>query len=210
MATRWQESRGLQGVITHNVDIGAAVGIGAYVAGYVVTFLLTLVDGLSNTGDVATWRVVGWVFYGVHNVKMESTVRVNGVAAAETKHTGAFEALAGNGLTETVPGLVYRLVPVVLLLVAGVLVYRRAWEENLSPLGGAALGGLVFVGYLLCAVGGAVLFKQTVNQAPLGGGSGDVMLTIGPAMAGSVGLVGLAYPVVCGAIGGLVGNQLEI
>jgi hypothetical protein len=97
--------------------------------------------------------------------------------------------LAGGGLLE----LTY-LVPPVTLLVAGFLVARSsglAADLSDSAVSGALLAG----GYLVLALAGSVVFAYS---------SGDVSLSV-PVMNVLV-VAGVVYPVLFGALGGLVAH----
>jgi hypothetical protein len=133
--------------------VGAmAVGAASYVLGYVVTYLLVLVDSgldaktttqtvLAETRtfeqaqlagfpqpEPTTMEFVGWVFYNAHFVDTVLTPQVSGRAGQGGAQTqSAPEAL--NVLTSAstqLPSIVYQLVPVVLLAAGGYALARIA------------------------------------------------------------------------------------
>jgi len=189
-------------LLARNVRVGAAVGFGAYLLGYLVTFLFTSVDGV-DSGEVAGWKLAGMIFYGAHTVRAEFTATVEG--ASETDRFDLFGANGPENLASTVPELLYFLVPVVVLVGAGYLLYARV-DWRLSVGEAAAVGATPTVGYLAAAVVGTALFEST-SSGSLFGVSGST--TLAPALVPAVLLAGLLYPLVCGAVGGALGYAAE-
>lgn len=189
-------------LLARNVRVGAAVGFGAYLLGYLVTFLFTNVDGV-DSGEVAGWKFAGMIFYGAHTVRTAVTITVEGTS--ETDRFDLFGSAGPGNLASTVPELLYFLVPVAVLLTAGYLLYARV-DWRLSVGEAAAVGATPTVGYLAAAVAGTVLFESTFSGSPFGV-SGST--TYGPALVPAVVLAGLLYPLVCGAVGGVLGYVAE-
>lgn len=164
----------------------AAAGVGAWVLGYVLTYLLvaTDIDGSALNrileafgGDSATYELVGWVFYNAHLVD----VSYSGLSV----FTPPANFVGGeDGFTV----LLY-LIPPALLLIAGLGIGR--YQGVSDPQAGAIAGALLVPGYLVLSVGGVFLFSVSVGDAS---GAPDLI----PAIA----IAGLIYPVVFGAIGG--------
>jgi hypothetical protein len=176
----------------------AAAGIGAFVVNYLLTVVLWTQSELprpDSLGDlfqqavvslvrdaVTTWKAAGMVLFNGHFVDLGYRGSVG---------SGSFNLidLAGGGLLE----LTY-LVPPVTLLVAGFLVARSsglAADLSDSAVSGALLAG----GYLVLALAGSVVFAYS---------SGDVSLSV-PVMNVLV-VAGVVYPVLFGALGGLVAH----
>ena len=173
------------------LGVGALAGLGAYLLGYLVTYLVTA-DPIRNsvasrmldvlTGESAVWKLVGWVFYGEHFVD----AIVPGLLAGSN---------AVNLVTavETVPEYLF-VVPPLALVLAGAVAAQVTTAPR--PTEGAVAGALVVLGYLPAAVVGAFVFTITV---------GDV--SAGPDLVTAVLLAGVAYPLVFGIVGG-VGRTL--
>ena len=171
---------------------GLAGGIAAWLIGYLVVYLRnaneienSLGSGVLEalTNENVTWKLVGWIFYNAHNVAV--------------KIPGFFGQTAQNflaGSEETALTALFVLPPV-LLIAAGVV---TAWNTVADPTSAARNGAAVMLGYLPLSVIGAVLFAVSV---------GDV--TAGPDLVTAVLLAGLVYPLVFGAVGGLVGGHLS-
>lgn len=196
---------------------GVVTGAGAYVLGYLVTYLLvghravavvetipieldygqvTLGTRLGETG-LATWKAVGWLFYGEHLVtpsslsfpvffrapiSLEANVEVLGAASAP-----------------------YLLVlPPVLLVLAGLFTTWPApshtvrlpfvWAEY--PVA-ARQGAWVAVGYAPLVFLGALLLGVSIP--------GDTSVGLDPFL--SVLVAGVAYPVVFGGVAGWLRHQ---
>ena len=166
----------------------AAAGFLAWVVGYLFTYLLVASDvrgsGLNRfaqtfgDGD-ATYELVGWVFFNSHFV--------DAVIDAGFFGSGTANFVGGeDGFTT----LLFA-VPVLLLVAAGLAVGRYQGVTGAND--GAVAGALVVPGYLVCSVVGAILFRVEA-----GGASGE------PDLLPAVLLAGLVYPLVFGAVGGVV------
>lgn len=185
-------------IITSNLATGGAVGAAAYVVGYILTFVFITIDGV-EPGEVDSWKVVGWVFYGEHNVDIETTISAGG--RSETETTSIFGGEITGDLTSTIPEFLYLLLPVVVLVGAGFLVYTMV-GRRLETGAAAGVGASVAVGYLVLAVIGTFLFEASQSAA-----LGEV--TFGPEMTTGILVAGIVYPVVFGAIGGVVGRSVS-
>lgn len=185
-------------IITSNLSTGAAVGAAAYVVGYVLTFVFVTIDGVESS-QIDSWKFVGWVFYGGHNADLEATASGAGQSQSET--ISIFGGELTGDLTSTIPEFLYLLLPVVVLVAAGFLVYGMV-GRRLETGTAAGVGASVAVGYLVLAVVGTFLFEY--SQSALG-----AEVTYGPEMTTSILLVGIVYPVVFGAIGGVVGQSVS-
>lgn len=177
--------------------LGAATGGGvfAWVLGYTVTYALvagriresvpTQLLEVIEDGSLVT-EFVGWVFFNAHFVPTVQEVPVLG--ASVTSYVGA------DGFTP-----VLYLVPVGLLVVAGLAVARLYGAAD--PMTGALVGTLITPGYLLVTLVGRALVSVDISTA-LGSVTGA------PELVPVLVVGGLVYPVVCGAIGGLLGARL--
>ncbi|MHB9288627.1 hypothetical protein ACKVMT_16470 [Halobacteriales archaeon Cl-PHB] len=198
MSTQRTSSSGVGDVFTQNLGTGAAVGAVAYVVSYALTFVFVTLDGLEQTGEVATWKAVGWVFYAAHFVETEISISAAGQSQSETLNP-LTDGSAASGITSTVPEFVYYLVPVAVLVAAGYVAATR-YGGTLSTEAAAAAGASVIVGYLVLGVAGRFLVTES-QSTQIGSAS------VGPVLVMSVVLLGIAYPVVCGALGGALSSQ---
>jgi hypothetical protein len=189
MATQSQAS-GFVDAAQNHVKDGATMGAVAFVANYVVIYLFAVIDGVEGTAEIGTWKIAGWIFYGSHMVDLEAS------AAGQSQSFGVFEEASGTeGLTSTIPELLYYLVPVVVLLGAGYMLYQRT-NARLDTEAAAGLGATVAAGYIVLAAVGTFLFE--VSQAGV---------TIAPKMTTAIALAGLAYPLVLGAVGAAAASE---
>lgn len=138
--------------------------------------------GLSAT----TWA--GWLFHSAHFVPLDVT------NPAVRFGTGSVPnlVLAAEGSLVT---LVLLLPPVLLALAGGLASLGRP-----GPTAGARRGATVVVGYLPLAVAGALVFVAEPSIWRRG--------AVGPDLLASVLLMGLAYPVVFGGVGGWLRGAL--
>lgn len=199
--TQRRQTQNVGDVITGNLALGAVGGGIAYVLGFIVTYIFAVIDGVSTSGQVAMWKAVGWVFYAAHNVKIATTISANGQSQSQSFDIFAQASNAGtSGLTSTIPGIVYKLIPVVVLIAVGYVVYRQVGSQLRDTGSVAALGATITVGYLVLTVVGRFLFS--VSQS----GSG-MSATVAPELVTSIVLVGLVYPIVLGVVGAVLGEQ---
>jgi len=173
---------------------GLVAGIGAWILGYLATFLVVapdvqdsplqrLLEAVQN--EPATHELVGWVFYNAHFVNtVFQDVPVFGSQAVT--YVGG-----ENGFSP----LLY-LVPIGLLLAAGLALGRSRGVTD--PRDGILAGLTVIPGYLVLSIAGAFLFEVT-----LAGASG------GPDLLPAVVLAGILYPAVFGGAGGVIAAVTE-
>ncbi|WP_459192646.1 transporter [Halosimplex sp. J119] len=172
---------------------GLAGGIAAWVLGYLALYL-THASNIENslgsnvlsalTDENVTWKLVGWLFYNAHNV----TVKIPGLFGGQT----AQNFVAGAEETALTAFLV---VPPLLLVAAGIV---AAWNTASEPTTAARNGAVVVLGYLPLSVAGAILFAISVGDA-----------TAAPNLVTAVLLAGVVYPLLFGAVGGLIGGHLS-
>lgn len=173
---------------------GAVAGVGAYVLGYLVTYVwqsgavrdrLRGINALVEFfgGDpIPAWTGVGWYFYNAHFVD----VLIPSFGGTRTEN---FIASADDGSLT----MLY-VVPPLILLLAGFAV--AAYSNAGDPTDGAVAGLAVVPAYALLALVGTFLFTY---------GSGDGG-SVRPDYVTGVLLAGLTYPIVFGAAGGAIGS----
>jgi hypothetical protein len=167
---------------------GAIVGAVSFVVGYVIT--LTLVVATEDISD-NLMEVVGWIYYNAQFTDVVASG--NGMEVSFNYVTGS-----GGGMTQVtteLPGIVYHLVPVVVLVAAGFIVAQQA--NAIEPMKGAMAGGTLTLGVLVLALLGTFLFETSQTG-----------VSASPDLVMSILLVGILYPAVFGAIGGALSTQL--
>lgn len=175
---------------------GVVAGGGAYVVGYVVTFLLMRGPARRVVeGSVPTWKVVGWYHYNAHFVDVVARRSVGALGGSEAVN------LLAESSADTAT-FVYAVPPMALVLAGGAVAWRRSDADVLS----AATGGAATViGYGPLAVLGALVVPHETSAAVLGlEFSSTVILPVV-----SVGVVaGLVYPLVLGTTGAVLWSVL--
>jgi hypothetical protein len=166
----------------------AVAGLVSWAIGYVLTYVLVSSDIRQSSlnqfaetfgdGD-ATYELVGWVFYNSHFVDV---VIDAGFFGSSTANFVGGE----DGFTT----LLY-VIPPVLLIAAGLAIGRYQGVTGAND--GAIAGALVLPGYLVLSVVGGFMFR--VEAA---GASGE------PDLLPLIVLAGIVYPLVFGAIGGVI------
>ena len=152
---------------------GAGAGIGAYLLGYLVTYLsqrgtveeqlqgFNFIANVFGGEPITVWQAIGWLFYNAHFVR----TRIEGGLGGPQSEN--FIAASDGGSIV----LLY-LVPVVLLLAAGFLLARyaggdeSAGGDDADAAEGATIGAAVVLGYFPLAVIGAFLFSYEGSIAP--------------------------------------------
>jgi len=162
------------------------MGVVAYVVNYVVTFVFVMIESDGNSFETTDYlfEVVGWVFYNAHFVATETSASGLGSGSGTSNFLADAQGL-------TIPRPLWTLVVIVTLVIAGYVVAGR------SSGSGQKAGAAVVLGYLPLAVVGTFLFQ--VSQTSFGAN-----VTTGPETIPAILLAGIAFPVVCGAIGGLL------
>ncbi|WP_327051993.1 hypothetical protein [Halomicrococcus gelatinilyticus] len=175
------------------VASGTLAGVGAYLVGYLATYLwkaqavtetlrpLNTVAEFFGSDPVPAWKVVGWLYYGGHFVDSKLQFGPAGPRFVDLVQSG-------EGTLE----LLY-LLPPVLLFVAGAAVAVRhaaASAQDAAMKSGVAVTG----GYLLCALVGALAFQIDGS---------------GPEFVPAILLVGVVYPLAFASFGGVVGQLLR-
>jgi len=192
MSRRAQQSTG---GLLDRIPIGRAAGLGAaaYVAVYAVTYLFVELQEDTDFGstDVSQMDVAGWFFYSAHFVDIKLT---------QNDQTST-ENIISEAADLTVPEPIWYIVPVVILVAIGLVAAMGLDERSASAQDAALSGAAVVAGYLPLAVVGTFLFKYETEQSFLGQ---TISTSITPDTAMAVGLAGVAYPVVLGAVGGFL------
>ena len=165
---------------------GAVAGPGAWLLGYLVTYLLHaggVRDALATdvleflAGDPVTWKLVGWLYFNAHFVD-----------ASVPGPLGRSTVNLLSGAEQPALLALYALPPVTLLATGAVTAYGASETGE-----GTKSGAAVAVGYLLASLVAAFLVRISVVDA-----------VAGPSLVTAVLLAGLVYPLVFGAAGGAV------
>jgi len=185
-------------VVRETAPTGVALGVASFLATYVLTYAYVVLDGV-DTSD-GGWTLVGLVLYSAHNVETVTTATGAGqtISGSVNLLSNDFSGLTSFG--STVPTIVYYLTPVVVLLVAGFLTVQWTTNRSGSIATGALAGATVVLGYLAFAVLGPLLFR--VSRSAFG-----AQATVAPDLVTGIALLGIAYPVVFGAIGGAAASS---
>ncbi|KAB1187757.1 MULTISPECIES: transporter [Haloferax] len=173
--------------------LGAIAGLGAALLAYLTTYLATSTTIENSTAsqvlealgsDLATWKVVGWVFLNAHG--------------ATTTFPGLFGTTSSTNLIENVGAFSPALyaVPIVALLAAGAAVTVASGHSSVKS--GAIAGATTALGYMPVALAGIALFAVSI---------GDAVARPDPVTAAL--LAGGVYPLALGTAGGALTAALR-
>lgn len=169
---------------------GALVGLFVWVAVYALT--LGLAIGLSQLGlfdvtsEASTWQVGGWLFYAAH---------LGPVALLGGPLPGSVVADVGGVLS------VLAVVPAALVGLGGAVVVNRVGVPD--PVEGLRGGAALALGYVGPSLAGALLLAGTIDVTSPGPAT---TYSLSPGPVGAL-VVGVAYPVVVGAVGGAIAGR---
>jgi hypothetical protein len=205
------------------IQRGALAGVGAFVVGYVLTYLLksgdiedkTPDDGVMiaeangeeedmifSEADVDPPEVadaVTWLYYEMHNVDMAGTLTYTEIRDGETIRTFEYDLLLGVDVETYM-----MLIPPVLLAAAG---YWVVSSVVVSDEGEAAkAGATVMAGYFVAAVLSAVVFVYNDLHTENQGSDWEYMVeaAFSVDVQSAAIIAGLVYPLAFSALGGYV------
>lgn len=154
----------------------------------------TLESFLESDGGPSVVETIGWVLYSAHNVKIVTPFREGPINLLENTPADAV----------TIPKIAFYAVPVVVLVAFGVALARRtSFDGRPTGIDSAKTGAALAVGYLACTVVGAKTVFSYDVAADVSATAGSIEPQLGPAVA----VMGLAYPVVVGGIGGYLAGD---
>jgi hypothetical protein len=172
---------------------GGILGAGSFIAGYVITLIVVaLGEAEEITEDLI--EAGGWFFYNAQLTDVELSVEGDGLEALADGTTvnyvtggGSF----GEQVTTDVPSIVYHLIPVLVLVGFGFAIARYVDAQTAEE--GALAGVSLVVGTVPLSIVGTFLFSVNQDGA-----------TLAPVLTESVIFVGFLFPLVLGAVGGVL------
>lgn len=141
-------------------------------------------ESTTGTGTELLVNILGWMFYNAQTVP----IQITGRDGSQTTVNLLKEVGVSNPL-------MYNAIPAVVLVVFGVILAQRASVTSLSS--GLVAGATLVVGYGVLAVGGALFFRVSAQG-----------LTYQLPLVNAIMVVGIAYPLISGGIGGLLKGAL--
>jgi hypothetical protein len=192
----YSPSRGLDGP---PLKEGAIAGFASFVVGYTVTLVVVAV-GESDELTEYLPQGAGWIYYNAQFASLEVTEQLAGQSGTRVGSYLTGTSMSGRAVGSVdVPTVLYHLIPVVVLVGAGFVLAR--YVEARDSQTGAIAGATLAVGTVLPALLGTFLFSFELT-------SFGFTFTACPVLIESVIFVGLLYPAVFGAIGGMVSTEL--
>ena len=176
MSTRTRSSSVVDRLPVTEGGIGGAV---AFVGGLILAGILGTIDsGLDSDSDVSLLNELGWTFYSSHYfVDIDLQFDTHNVIADGDPQ---------------LPEVLFYLVPVVVLVAAGFVVAKTV-AQGRSSTDWAVAGATITAGYLPLIVIGTFLFQHS-----------ESVVTAAPELGESLLFAGLVFPILFGAIGGVI------
>jgi hypothetical protein len=189
MAARTQQSSG----ISPPLQFGAIFGAISFVVGYVLTLLVVVaIEADEFTDDLL--ETTGWLYYNAQFANIETSAEGGGefgeLFEEEFNYLTDSGGFGGAADLEA-PAVLYHLIPIVVLLVAGFAVARYANASSLQE--GAVAGATLVLGTVVLALIGTFLFTNSGNG-----------FSASPVLVDGIVFVGILFPAVLGAVGGAV------
>lgn len=180
---------------------GAIFGAATFVAGYLVTLaMVALTETDEFTSDLV--QSSGWLFYNAQLADVEMSVTSTGDDAG---FGAMLDGLSFNYVTDStilgesvglqLPSVVYHLVPILCLGVAGFALARYVGSRTTQD--GAIAGGMLLVGTLPLSIVGTFVFTLAEDGVELS-----------PVLTESLLFVGILFPLFFGAVGGVLSTRL--
>ena len=192
----YRRNRGMDGP---PLKEGAIFGFASFVVGYILTLIVVAV-GEAEQFTENLIESAGWLYYNAQFADLTATISAGDQSRSDTFNYLTDDSVLGVSIEGVdVPTVVYYLLPVIVLVGAGFLLARYVNARDASD--GALAGGTLALGTVIPALLGTVLFS--LEQAWILG-----TVERSPELITGVLFVGLLYPVVFGAIGGVLGAEL--
>lgn len=182
---------------------GGIIGVVTFVAGYLLTLVLIVVAEDSEFVD-DTVSGAGQLYYNAYFADLEAIDAETGDVISQAGFNMLTDeavkiVLSGEielELESQVPLILYHLIPIVVLTAGGLYLARQVQARE--PTTAAMAGATIVVGTIVPAALGTVVFSSTNNG-----------VTMAPITGDSILFVGLLFPAIFGAVGGLLWTQLN-
>jgi len=178
---------------------GAIFGLGSFVVGYVLTLIVVAV-GESGDWSEDLIESAGWIYYNAQFADLTVAADAGGASRSTSFNYLTDDTLFGNSVESLdVPIIIYHLLPIIVLIGAGFALARYVDAREASD--GAVAGGTLALGTVVPALLGTILFS--VEEGFFVGS-----VEVSPALVDGLLFVGILFPVVFGAIGGVISTEL--
>lgn len=180
------------------VKEGAIFGAGSFVAGYVLTLIVVLVAETDEfTDDIV--EASGWVYYNAQLADVEISVTGDDAGFGSFFEGTTFnyvtdDEIFGEAVSLEAPSIVYHLIPIVALVLFGFAIAR--YVDARTTQDAALAGSALAIGVVPLTILGTFIF--TMEE----GG-----IEVAPILIDSIVLVGIVFPVIFGAIGGVLSTR---
>lgn len=203
---RTRETNGDGGLVSQIKPLGGVIGgVIAFIIALIINSALFVLEATSVPGGSTSGGVVsqvaaqfsdgqvvslfGWLFYNAH------TIGVSFSSAGESQTLNILDEIY-RGLpanVSTVPQVLYTIVPILVLLLAGYILARGAQSAG----SGAVRGVSVTAGYLILAIGGGLTVFASSTRG----------ISASPELGSTVIIMGIVFPVIAGGVGGALAGQ---
>lgn len=192
----------LKNTIQNNIVTGSILGAVAYFVNLGAMYLFLSLDGAKWSEawnrQLYSFEILDMlVFTGqtLYNAHFVGT-RFRDDTGSVTVRNFLTDSSIQENITSTVPEFAYHAVPILVLIVAGYLLFQRT-DRIPSRKRAAMVGVTILVGYLPLSIGGVVVFRAS-----------GAFFAATPNPLPAILLAGIIYPLVGGAIGSTIGYEV--
>lgn len=178
------------------LKLGAVFGAASFLVGYLITLVVVAVGEADEISD-DLMEGAGWMYYNAQFAPVELSFDeggelFEGMDTSFNYVTGG--EFFGESFSTDVPSVIYHLIPIVVLIAAGFLLAKKV--NAADPKEGAIAGATLVLGTIVLAILGTFIFSDTEQG-----------VTLAPALVEGVLLVGIIFPALFGAIGGVLSTK---
>lgn len=178
---------------------GAIFGAASFVTGYLVTLLVVAIAETDDFTDDLL-EASGWLYYNAQLADVEISVTgddagFGGIFDGMTFNYVTDDEIFGEPFSLEAPSIIYHLIPIIALVLFGFALAR--YVDARTTQDAALAGSTLAIGAVPLTIVGTVVFTMEEDG-----------IELAPIFMESLVLVGILFPVIFGAIGGILSTRV--